>query len=456
MINQTVPTHISMHKHTPFGIRLRTTREALGLDRKEIAAQLRLHESVIIMIENGEFKTDLPLTFIRGYIRNYSKLLEIPDQELQNALALLQPKPEVDENEVSTAPASSSIASKKFTMPINIGHYFMQIFTYLLAITVIGLVGIWWHSHKTTTTQEIVLPKAIPVQSTETSSTKNSDSAVNTAPNVEATGDTNDMTSPHAEDITAQATTTTIPIEPQKNSHLQVPALNKFSHFFHPENKVLLTQFVMGNEYLQPLIELILLLIILTVSMRKYASHAIATPMAGTRLVRKPRKSKLNFRFSKTFSIPDWFKDHQSLLLLSMVLLISLFGLGSLWWNKHTKKVSVTQTVVSKPVVAQNQNTEPTIPWDTDLSLLPPPNLNATLLANTYINALQALGIQLDDYASQAAATLFALTDPSTPIGQFTYKKKKIRRHRPAYYYHSNNYDNNNSQASAPNGPFTY
>jgi hypothetical protein len=69
---------------------------------------------------------------------------------------------------------------------------------------------------------------------------------------------------------------------------------------------------------------------------------------------------------------------------------------------------------------------------------------------------LQALALQLNDYADQAAATKFALTDPSTPIGQFTYKKKKFRKHRPAYYYQSNNYDNNNSQASAPNRPFTY
>ena len=89
MTNQTLPTDSNNHQQISFGLRLTSCREALGLDRKEAAAQLRLSEKVIVMLEDGEIANNLPLTFVRGYVRSYGKLLAIPEQEIQDMFTLL-------------------------------------------------------------------------------------------------------------------------------------------------------------------------------------------------------------------------------------------------------------------------------------------------------------------------------------------------------------------------------
>src|SRR5437868_7751072 len=86
-------TNTTEHKPTPFGSRLQSTREALGLERKEAAMQLRLNEKVIIMMEKDRYLIDLPVTFIRGYLRSYASLLKIPEHEVKKALEQIKAKP---------------------------------------------------------------------------------------------------------------------------------------------------------------------------------------------------------------------------------------------------------------------------------------------------------------------------------------------------------------------------
>ena len=54
-------------KPAPIGAR-KTAREAMGLDSKDAAAQLRLNESIILMMEKDQ-PDNLPMTAVRGYIR---------------------------------------------------------------------------------------------------------------------------------------------------------------------------------------------------------------------------------------------------------------------------------------------------------------------------------------------------------------------------------------------------
>jgi cytoskeleton protein RodZ len=91
MTDQTLSASLNTAKTHPFGIRLKSAREAIGMDRKDAALQLRLHEKMIVMIESGEYKTDIPMTFIRGYIRSYCKLLGIPEGEIHEAMESMQP-----------------------------------------------------------------------------------------------------------------------------------------------------------------------------------------------------------------------------------------------------------------------------------------------------------------------------------------------------------------------------
>lgn len=136
MITETETTTSALPKHIPFGARLQTAREALGLESKDAAAQLRLNERVILMMETDCYSSDIPPTFMRGYIRAYGKLLQIPDHEIKLAIEPIKPPTE-------PVPAPSL----QTTPPVTSGNYFMQIFTYLIIFTLVGLVGTWWYTH---------------------------------------------------------------------------------------------------------------------------------------------------------------------------------------------------------------------------------------------------------------------------------------------------------------------
>ncbi len=143
MSNETQQPTTSDQTQATFGARLKSMREAKGFDRKDAAAQLRLTEKIIAMMEYERYPADMPITFIKGYIRAYGKLLQIPEHEVKKALAPIKPKPIV---------TSSVATTKKVSEPLTSGNYFMQFFTYLIIFTIVGLVGMWWYNHPTLTT----------------------------------------------------------------------------------------------------------------------------------------------------------------------------------------------------------------------------------------------------------------------------------------------------------------
>lgn len=132
-------------KPIPFGSRLKSAREAMGLERREAAAQLRLSEKVIAMIERDRYPADLPVTFIKGYIRAYAKLLQIPEHEIKRAIEPIKPKPSTHDPLPYTKPVVSA--------PVTSGNYFMQFLTYLIMFTMLGLVGVWWYTHPKSTAE---------------------------------------------------------------------------------------------------------------------------------------------------------------------------------------------------------------------------------------------------------------------------------------------------------------
>lgn len=136
------PEQKSEHKPSPFGARLKSARESLGLERKDVAVQLRLNEKVITMMERDRFPADLPITFIRGYIRAYGKLLQIPENEIKKAIEPIKPKPILTDVPQPAKP-----------IEISSSNYLIQTITYLVVFTMIGLVGLWWYNHPSTPTK---------------------------------------------------------------------------------------------------------------------------------------------------------------------------------------------------------------------------------------------------------------------------------------------------------------
>lgn len=77
------------------GTYLKEAREAAQLSCTQVAEALRLRTSVIHAIEKEELKNiGVPTTFIRGYIKNYARLLKLSEKPI---LPLLETLYEADE-----------------------------------------------------------------------------------------------------------------------------------------------------------------------------------------------------------------------------------------------------------------------------------------------------------------------------------------------------------------------
>lgn len=152
-------------KFKTFSARLKAAREAMHLETKEAASQLRLNERIILMLESGTIDPTLPTTFLKGYIRNYAKLVQIPEQEVKNLLEPLQAAAAANAIDPTLLPpAENTITSS---------NYRMQFATAFIALSIVGLVGTWWHAHtihtgsQTDSAPQIAIPTAdsSPIQS---------------------------------------------------------------------------------------------------------------------------------------------------------------------------------------------------------------------------------------------------------------------------------------------------
>ena len=76
------------------GYRLRQARIAHNMDLATIAKHLHMTVSVVIALEEDNY-TDLPTrVFVRGYIRNYARLVDAPMNEILAAFDQIWPPTE--------------------------------------------------------------------------------------------------------------------------------------------------------------------------------------------------------------------------------------------------------------------------------------------------------------------------------------------------------------------------
>lgn len=77
----------------PVGEQLKAAREARGLAVAEIAQTLKLGARQVLALENGEWQSLPGPTFIRGFVRNYARLVQIDPAPLMQQLDGLLQKP---------------------------------------------------------------------------------------------------------------------------------------------------------------------------------------------------------------------------------------------------------------------------------------------------------------------------------------------------------------------------
>jgi len=116
------------------GSLLKNARESAGMDRRAVAAKLRLDLKVIVALEEDDFTALPAATFVRGYLHNYTQLLDLPTRPVFEAL---------DNAQLSHPQLIADIAEapqvRTSDMPVRLASYGV------IAVLTIMIV-LWWQN----------------------------------------------------------------------------------------------------------------------------------------------------------------------------------------------------------------------------------------------------------------------------------------------------------------------
>ncbi len=129
------------------GEALRQAREEMGLQQSDIAKELRLSLQTIKDIEAHDFRQSHALTYVKGYLRGYARMVDLPAEDVierfsgsewaQEQLALRQPKQAKSVMPMQDAPTKTK-RNKHYARWIGLG----------LLLGLLSLVIVWWHGQK--------------------------------------------------------------------------------------------------------------------------------------------------------------------------------------------------------------------------------------------------------------------------------------------------------------------
>jgi cytoskeleton protein RodZ len=122
------------------GEQLRLARESRGLDISTVAEQLHLKQSTVLALEGEDFSRLPARVFVRGYYRNYARLMELPEEQLLRAFDARCPEGE----ECSAAPPVVARGVKK---EIHSNHGLVKLVTWLVVISLFAAFGLWWKDY---------------------------------------------------------------------------------------------------------------------------------------------------------------------------------------------------------------------------------------------------------------------------------------------------------------------
>ncbi|MCC8456915.1 cytoskeleton protein RodZ [Photorhabdus aegyptia] len=126
---------------------LRQAREQHGLTQQTVADRLCLKLSTIRDIEEDNIPTTMVPTFLRGYVRSYAKLVQIPEAEI---LAILDKHTPAKTAKVS--PMQSFSLGKKRKKR----ESWLMWITWLIILIVISLTGAWWWQNHIAQQKELI------------------------------------------------------------------------------------------------------------------------------------------------------------------------------------------------------------------------------------------------------------------------------------------------------------
>lgn len=142
--------------HLALGAALRTARERMKLDVENVAQQLKMSAYQVNALEQDNHAVLPASTFVRGFIRNYARLLQIDPAPLLQAYQEMLPDSQ----------AKNSISLKLESIPIT-NNAQKSFRLYLLASFLLIIIGSgWWQymewSDKKAKQQIVKAPLALP------------------------------------------------------------------------------------------------------------------------------------------------------------------------------------------------------------------------------------------------------------------------------------------------------
>lgn len=113
----------------PVGEQLRLAREARGIELLDIAQTLKLGLRQVEALESGDWKVLPGNTFIRGFVRNYARLMQIDSAPLMVQLDQVLEKPvnslAVSDSPPAEMPHSGSAVSQRSKLVVTLGAVFV-------------------------------------------------------------------------------------------------------------------------------------------------------------------------------------------------------------------------------------------------------------------------------------------------------------------------------------------
>ena len=116
------------------GRRLQILREAQELGRPRAASLLHLDDSKLEALEKDDYEKLPGSVFVRGYLKNYARLLNVPADQILAQYDRIKPAEERRPN--------LQISSIKHE--VGSGHLFVRLMTWGITISLIALAVIWW------------------------------------------------------------------------------------------------------------------------------------------------------------------------------------------------------------------------------------------------------------------------------------------------------------------------
>jgi cytoskeleton protein RodZ len=140
------------------GETLVAARTKAGWSQEQVAAKLHLKQEYIERLEQNDF-ADMKqnATFIKGYIRSYARLFNIPMQQIDQVFASMQ----VEESE----PLKRNVVNKS-AREFSMGDKKVRWLTYVIILVFLILVIIWWRSQITSHTIPMLVSKESKVTTT--------------------------------------------------------------------------------------------------------------------------------------------------------------------------------------------------------------------------------------------------------------------------------------------------